>query len=162
MASLRRTRRSVYAFIFGLLVSCIALAPRPAFAWGDEGHEIIALVAERFLDPAVREKIDAMLAADPDNLTSHDIAIAATWADRYRDADRNGSRQHYAQTHKWHFVDIELGDPNLDTACFGHPSLPAGTVASNGPPRACIVDKIAHFTADFQTPKLIPKNDWSR
>ena len=53
---------------------------------GDEGHEIIALVADRFLDPAVREKIAAMIAADTDNLTAHDIASEATWADRYRDS----------------------------------------------------------------------------
>jgi hypothetical protein len=74
-----------------------------------------------------------MLAADPDDLTTHDIASEATWADRYRDSDRNGSRQHYEQTWRWHFVNVELGDPNLDTACFGHLPLPAGTVASNGP-----------------------------
>jgi S1/P1 Nuclease len=127
-------RRFVVAPAF---VACfLALHPRPALAWGDEGHEIIALVAERFLDPAVREKIAAMLAADPDNLTAHDIASEATWADRYRDSDRNGSRQHYAQTRDWHFVNVELDDPNLDTACFSHPPLRAGTVASNDPARA--------------------------
>jgi hypothetical protein len=157
MTSLRRTRRPVYAFIFGLFVSCIALAPRSAFAWGDEGHEIIALVAERFLDPAVREKIDAMLAADTDNLTAHDIASEATWADRYRDSDRNNTRQHYAQTRDWHFVDVELDDPNLDTACFGHPPLPAGTVASNGPARACVVDKIEQFAAELADPRTDPE-----
>jgi len=57
-----------------------------------------------------------MLAADPDNLTAHDIAAGATWADRYRDSDRNGSRQHYEQTRQWHFVDVELADPGLDRA----------------------------------------------
>jgi len=157
MPSLRRTRRSVYAFSFGLLVFCIALAPRPAFAWGDEGHEIIALVAERFLDPVVRERIAGMLAADPDNLTPHDIASAATWADRYRDTDRRGSGQHYEQTHLWHFVDIELGDPNLDRACFGHPPLPAGTVGSNGPAQACVVDKIEQFAAELADPRTDPE-----
>jgi hypothetical protein len=157
MPSLRRTRRSIYAFIFGLFVFCIALAPRPAFAWGDEGHEIIALVAERFLDPAVRERIAAMLAADTDHLTAHDIASEATWADRYRDSDRRGSGQHYGQTYQWHFVDIELGDPNLDRACFGHPPLPAGTVASNGPAQACVVDKIEQFAAELADPRTDPE-----
>jgi len=109
-----------FAFALALLACFLALHPRPALAWGDEGHEIIALVAERFLDPAVREKIAAMLAADPDNLTAHDIASEATWADRYRDSDHSGNRQHYEQTWRWHFVDIELDDPNLDTACFSH------------------------------------------
>jgi S1/P1 Nuclease len=95
---------------------CRFVFPRSALAWGDEGHEIIALVADRFPGPAVREKIAAMLAADPDNLTAHDIASEATWADRYRDSDRAGDRRHYEQTRDWHFVDVELADPNLDTA----------------------------------------------
>ena len=78
-------RRFVVALAF---VACfLALHPRPAAAWGDGGHEIIALVADRFLETAVLEKIAAMLAADPDNLTAHDIASEATWADRYRDSD---------------------------------------------------------------------------
>jgi hypothetical protein len=139
-------------------VTCfLALHPRPALAWGDEGHEIIALVADRFLDPAVREKIAAMLAADADTLTGHDIASAATWADRYRDSDRNGSRQHYEQTWRWHFVNVELDEPNLDAACFGHPPLRAGTVASNGPSQACIVDTMEQFAAELASPRTDPE-----
>jgi hypothetical protein len=38
-------------------------------ARADEGHQIVALVADRFLEPAVRAKIATMLAADSDNLT---------------------------------------------------------------------------------------------
>jgi hypothetical protein len=57
-------------------VGLIALMPKSALAWGGEGHRIIALVAERFLDPAVPETITAMLAADPESLTAHDIASA--------------------------------------------------------------------------------------
>jgi hypothetical protein len=98
-----------------------------------------------------------MLAADPDNLTAHDIASEATWADRYRDSDRNGSRQHYAQTRDWHFVNVELDDPNLDTACFGHPPLPAATVASNGPAQACLVDKAEQFAAELADPRTDPE-----
>jgi hypothetical protein len=139
------------------LVACsLSLTPRPAAAWGDEGHEIIAPVAERFLDPAVREKIAAMLAADPDNLTAHDIASEANWADRYRDPDRNGSRQHHQQTRQWHFVSVELDDPNLDRACYGHPPLPAG-IASNGPARACVFDKIEQFAAELADPRTDPE-----
>ncbi len=41
---------------------------RPALAWGDEGHNIIALIAERFLIPAAGSKVRALLAADPDDL----------------------------------------------------------------------------------------------
>ncbi len=81
-------QRFVYAVVVAFSLAC---PWQPAFARGDKGHEIIALVAERFLDRAVHAKIASMLAADPDNLTAHDIADEATWADRYRDFDRNGS-----------------------------------------------------------------------
>ena len=121
----------------------------PAHAWGDEGHEVIAWIARSFLDPAVRQTVDALLAADPDPLTEHNFAAAATWADRYREADINGARQ---ATRQWHFVDIERTAPDLDRACFGHARTPGGTPASNGPPRACVVDKIEEFAAELANP----------
>ena len=60
-----------------------ALLPGKAFAWDEEGHKIVALIADHYLDPAVKQKIDAMLAADTDTLTKHDIASEAVWADTY-------------------------------------------------------------------------------
>ena len=72
--------------------------PLPAFAWGDEGHKVIALIAEHYLDPAVRSKVATLLAADTDTLTAHDVASEATWADKYRDSDRNGTKIRYEAT----------------------------------------------------------------
>ena len=40
-----------------------ALLPGKAFAWDEEGHKIVALIADHYLDPAVKQKVDAMLAA---------------------------------------------------------------------------------------------------
>src|SRR6516162_1112227 len=119
----------------------VSLLPAQAAGWGDEGHQIIALIAEQYLQPATRAEVVAMLAADHDNLTAHDIASEATWADRYRDSDRDGSGERYRHTRQWHFVNIELGSPNLDQACRAHPPLPPGVPASRGPAEACIVDK---------------------
>jgi hypothetical protein len=140
-----------------LAVVIMVLLPRSALAWGDEGHRIIALIADQFLTTNVREKIGVLLATVTVSLTAHEIASEATWADRYRDSDRNGSRQRYEQTHEWHFVDIELDDPDLNRACFGHPPLPTGTVASNGPAQACIVDKIDQFAAELADPRTDPE-----
>jgi hypothetical protein len=67
---------------------------------GDEGHQVVALIAQSLLDADVRKRINALLAADTDDLTAHDIASAATWADKYRDANFEGSR---AKTRQWHF-----------------------------------------------------------
>jgi hypothetical protein len=36
--------------------------PRPALAWGDEGHEVVALIAQSFLEPDVRRRVNALLA----------------------------------------------------------------------------------------------------
>lgn len=146
------------AVVIGAALSLSLTAPlRQAHAWGDEGHEIIALVADHFLDAAVKQKVAAMLAADTDNLTAHDIASEAIWADKYRDSDRNTTKVRYNQTHLWHFVDIELDHPDIDAACFGHPALPAGTPAIQGPAKDCVVDKINQFAAELADPATSPE-----
>src|SRR5215467_9074671 len=120
--------------------------PRTALAWGDDGHKVVALIAQSFLDDNARKRVNALLAADTDSLTPHDIASAATWADKLRDANVNGSRM---KTRQWHFVDIEIAAPDLELACFSHPAIPAGTAASDGPADDCVVDKIQEFAAEL-------------
>ena len=72
-------RRSPKPLFFAWFLLAVALAnPHPAAAWGDEGHKIIALIAERYLDPAVGSKVTALLATDNDPLTGHDIASEVT------------------------------------------------------------------------------------
>ena len=128
-----------------LLAGCLMGLATTAHAWGDEGHEIVGNVAAHFLQAAVRSRVFALLAADTDPLTAHDFASEATWADKFRDSDRSTTQAHYLQTHQWHFVDIELTQPNIDVACFQHPALPAGTPAESGAPADCVVDKINQF-----------------
>jgi hypothetical protein len=123
--------------------------PRTALAWGDDGHRVVALIAQSFLQADVRKRVNALLAADTDDLTAHDIASAATWADKFRDANFEGSR---LKTRQWHFADIEITAPDLDKACFNHPALPTGSVASNGPAADCVVDKIDQFAAELANP----------
>jgi hypothetical protein len=134
------------------LLAVALTTPRPAIAWGDEGHKVIALIAEHYLDPAVRAKVAGLLAPNTDTLTDHDISSEATWADKYRDSDRDTTKIRYEATWRWHFVDVELAQPDLASACFDHPPLPAGVPASQGPPRACVVDKIDQFTAELSNP----------
>jgi hypothetical protein len=135
-----------------LLLAVALTTPLPATAWGDEGHKVIALIAEHYLDPAVRAKVAGLLAADTDTLTDHDISTEVTWADKYRDSDRDTTKLRYEATWRWHFVDVELAQPDLASACFDHPPLPAGVLAPQGPPRACVVDKIDQFTAELSNP----------
>jgi hypothetical protein len=103
----------------------------------------------------VREKVTLLLSSDSSHLTADDgIAAEATWADRLRDADRSTDKAHYDATREWHYADIELGDPDIDAACFAHPQLPSGTYASAGPAHACIVDKIDEFRRELADPRL--------
>ncbi len=150
--AMRHLAIRVFSAISLVLPLCLAGAA-PACAWGDEGHEVIALIAQSFLTPGARKNVQAMLMADPDSLTAHTIAAAATWADKYRDANINGARQ---GTRLWHFVDLELTGPDMNRACFDHPPVPPGTPASNGPPQSCVVDKIEQFEAELTNPATDP------
>jgi hypothetical protein len=149
---LSSSRRSIFA---ALLI--VGLLPQHAQAWGDQGHRIIALIAERYLDPTALAELGVMLGGDTDSLTPHDIAGESMWADKYRASDRNGTGERYRRTRQWHFVDIELDNPNLDQACHNHPRLPPTTLASRGPADACIVDKIDQFEAELAKPETTPE-----
>jgi hypothetical protein len=135
--------------LLALLLASVAL---DALAWGDEGHEIVAAIAYARLTPSAKKKADALLAADKSTLTARDFASRATWADKYRDSDRNTTRVRYDATEQWHFTDIELHNPDLDAACFNHPPLPSGTAASAGPAKDCAVDKISEFSEELSKP----------
>ena len=116
--------------------------PGAALAWGYEGHEVVAAIARDYLTPRTRMRVDRMLAADRDTLTRHDMLDEATWADSYR-------RLHN-ETSAWHYVDIELDHPDLNAACFGFPA--SGPIASRGPTRDCIVDKLPEFAQELGNP----------
>ncbi len=127
--------------------------PASALAWGDEGHEIVAAIAYRHLTPAARKKVDAILIGEKSTLTAPDFASRATWADKWRDSDRNGKKIHYNGTREWHFADMELNGGTLDQACFSFPALPAGKAASDGRAHDCVVNKIEQFSAELRDPK---------
>lgn len=146
------------------LAAVIAIAAGPvgqAFAWGDEGHQVVALIALERLEPAVKERLDQILAADGEVFrmrdgrnTNESFATQATWADYYRDSQ--GRTVHYLQTRQWHFADIEIHGGSLEEACFGYPELPSGTAASDGAAEDCIVDKILQFGKELSAADTPP------
>jgi hypothetical protein len=125
--------------LFSLLL--LLCASQQALSWGDDGHKTVALIAQQCFTPVAKSQVSAMLAADTDPLTQHDLASEATWADKYR--------EHHPETANWHFTDIEISNPDLTAACFGRNPLAAGKLASNGPANACAVDKIEQFEAEL-------------
>jgi hypothetical protein len=78
-----------------LAVVCLLL-PAPAWAWGPEGHEVVAHIAGMNLTPKARAGVAALLGGEAEA----SMAIAANWADEIRDAR--------PQTSSWHYVNLEI------------------------------------------------------
>jgi len=84
-------------FLFALALLC---APAPAFAWGAEGHEIVAAIALDGLTPGARAQVAQLLGSPA--MMIHD----ANWADEIR--------ERRPETGSWHYVDIPLGAGGYD------------------------------------------------
>lgn len=113
----------------------VAALPAPALAWGNEGHKVVALIAQTMLTPTALANVRELLAEDKDSLTASDFPSRATWADAYRDKDKASSG--------WHFVNLELAGPSLAKACNGY--------------RSCAVNQLAHFAAELRDPETPQK-----
>jgi hypothetical protein len=137
---------STSAFAATVIVALLLWSP--AYAWGDLGHRVTALIAYRHLNPDARSRLDSLLASDPDPLTASDFASRATWADKF-------SATHH-ETTPWHFMNNEIDSPDAKAACYGFQPLAEGVVASAGPAKSCIVAKIEQFSAELRDPATTP------
>ena len=72
----------------------------PAWAWGQEGHSIVAEIAQRRLEPEPLQRVKGLLGGEVS------LASVSNWADGVR-----GARP---ETYNWHFVDIPLGAETYD------------------------------------------------
>lgn len=98
-------RRIWWTFLV-MTVSC-----GQAWAWGQEGHSIVAELAEHRLDRATLEKVRLLLKTElPVSSTDSRVSLAsiASWADDYR-AEHEESRN-------WHFVNIPYDRATYDPA----------------------------------------------
>lgn len=137
--------RSAWLFLAAVLL----LFPAPLLAWGDLGHEITGVIAYARLTSTAKKQVDALLASDRDTLTRPDFISRTTWADEYRDSDRQTMKRRYEQTRNWHFVNIDIDTGRI----FGcNPKLSPGAPASAGPAKACIIDKVDQFAAELRDP----------
>ena len=67
-----------------------------AHAWGSEGHQVIALIAQAQLTPKARVEVDRLLAIEP----GETLASISTWADEHRNP----------ATAPWHYINFLRGD----------------------------------------------------
>jgi hypothetical protein len=116
-----------------------------AFAWGHEGHRLVALVAESRLTSEARQQVHLLLGRDS-------IADIASFADDYR--------QDHASTGPWHYVDIPHTKPTYDRDrdCPAATASKSGAGTSSGPWRDCVVDRIPFFAAQLKNPTLSAKD----
>jgi hypothetical protein len=80
----------IWAVLLHIILTLL-LIPSSVYAWAREGHEIVAMIAERRLHPEVRDAVVALL----DGTT---FIEAASWADKVRNQ----------QTAPWHYVNIAI------------------------------------------------------
>jgi len=113
---------------------------RPSFAWGPEGHEIVADIARSHLTERARHGISAMLGND-------DLAAVSVWAD-----DVKSERP---ETSGWHFVDIPVSSSGFSEQrdCYRPDERHRSTKEDH---YNCVVDRIslfAHLLADKNAPR---------
>ena len=102
----------MHRFLPLALLSCAL----PVFAWGPEGHILVARIAEAQLTPAVHAKVVEILGA------GKTMASVSSWADEGRRARPESA--------PWHYVDIPIDKPHLD-------------MERDCPKGACIVSELA-------------------
>ena len=132
-----------------------------AFGWGQEGHAIVAEIAQRRLDPQTLAKIETLLKSEAPSLDAPSVALASigSWADDYR-------AQHPG-TANWHFVDILYERGTYDPGVDCKPDPKAGdciinaidrarkTLADCGKPaedRTEALKFLVHFVGDVHQP----------
>jgi hypothetical protein len=95
-----------------IAASCvfIGLSCGAALGWGQEGHSIVAEVAQHRLTPEAAAEVARLLGAN------HSLASVGSWADDERDVR--------PETYNWHFVDIPIASNTYDAAtqCVSDPS----------------------------------------
>ena len=129
-----------FSFLF------LLFAPSSAWAWGCEGHQVVALIAERNLTPHALAMVKQILSESPidSNLSRYckegpadPIADASTWADDIR--------SQRPETAPWHYIDIPLGPSRRDIGQFC------------ALPDSCVTRAITEALAALRSPGIDPQ-----
>jgi hypothetical protein len=97
----------------------LLLSPASVWAWGCEGHQAVAIIAEKHLNRHAREEADKLLQSVPIDPVLESrcrgqgldpIVDSAAWADDLR--------KFRPETSAWHYIDIPLDAPRGDLAEF--------------------------------------------
>jgi len=98
----------------------LVLAPTPAFAWWEYGHQTVARIAWLEVTPHTRAEISRLMAhsrlLETPECPAANISDLSVWPDcikRYRDR--------FSYAYSWHFADVDICRPfDLHAACRDH------------------------------------------
>ncbi len=143
-----------------VLMSAWLAAIPSAWAWGPEGHRLVAEIAEQYLSPVAQKKIQILLRAEKSYGVAQcpvkTLADAATRPDCSR-----GPSQTYANTFPWHFDDIPCGVPDKAGKCKDGQCLSTqterligvlGDKTANTKDRLEVFKFVTHFIGDAHQP----------
>src|SRR5512136_577235 len=82
-----------------VVVAALVLIPNRSSAWGRDGHQVIANLAQSRLSAQARKGVAALLHGAT-------LASGSTYADNYRN--------NHPETARWHYVNIPLSDGHYD------------------------------------------------
>jgi hypothetical protein len=103
-----RIARVLFLALANVAIVTLFVQKNEAWAWGNEGHEIVAIIAADNLTPAAREHVAKILGVSAD-VSSIEKAMAAASIrpdTQFREKDRS--------TAPWHFIDVCLQDQRSD------------------------------------------------
>ncbi len=144
---MNRSHRAVFLSVVLVTLGCALAACPSARAWGCQGHQAIAFIAEAHLNPRARATALKILAASPIDPSlprycqpraTDPFADASTWADDVRRAR--------PQTAPWHFIDVPRG-------------VRRGSLARYCPPATgCVVSVIEEELRTLRNPHASARN----
>ncbi len=151
----------------------LLISPACAWGWGCEGHQAVALIAEKHMSRHALDEADKLLRSAPvddaietrcQERTGDPIVDSASWADDIRKLR--------PETSSWHYIDIPLATSggSLQDYCAGGRSCVTSALARqidvlrsrNGPraDRADALRFVIHLVADLHQPlHCVTNND---
>ena len=136
------------AWVRGLLLLVLCALGSQAFAWGLQGHQVIANVAWQALTPKSRDEVSQLLALEP----GQTLESIATWADEHRSP----------ATSSWHYVNFPRNsckfEPERDCAggqcVVGAIEKNLSVLASNADDKARLkaLKYLVHLVGDIHQP----------
>jgi hypothetical protein len=121
---LRQSSRSRALCITNVILA-IFLCPISAWGWGNDGHEIVAIIAADNLTQAAQSHVASILGVPADRIATAMEAASVRPDSEFRDENRS--------TAPWHFIDICLQDRRID--------VPARCPGGN-----CVTGKIDEYS----------------